>query len=355
MINTKPLSGYMELLPGEQVEFDKIKKIIEETYASYGFTFLDTPAVERSEVLLAKGGEELDKQIYFVTNGVSDEKSFDTALRFDLTVPLARYISQNSNEITFPFRRAHIAKVYRGERAQKGRFREFYQCDIDIIGRDSLSINYDAEIVSIIYSIFLKLNFGKFKIKISNRKLFNGLFEYLKIELPVNKVLHVLDKREKISSDMLNKELKNLNLNDTQIKEIERFSNIKGNSSSVIDGLKNLNIENSIFNEGISELEIITNRLNEFGVLEEYFELDLSIVRGLDYYTGTVYETVLEEGSVGSVCSGGRYEDLASAYSNQKMPGVGISIGLSRLFFALKESGLINTNSKTNADIIVIP
>ncbi|MCL1924449.1 MAG: histidine--tRNA ligase [Defluviitaleaceae bacterium] len=355
MINTKPLSGYMELLPGEQVEFDRIKKIIEETYASYGFTFLDTPAVERREVLMAKGGEELDKQIYFVNNGLYSEKENETALRFDLTVPLARYVSEHFNDLTFPFRRAHIAKVYRGERAQKGRFREFYQCDIDIIGRDKLSINYDAEIPSIIYEIFKKLDFGKFKIKISNRKLFNGLFDILKISAPINKTLHILDKIEKMSESELESELKELELNDFQINELKKFISIKGSISEVISGLKSLNIEDELFLEGILDLETITNRMLDFGVNKDYFELDLSIVRGLDYYTGTVYETVLENSSIGSVCSGGRYEALTSNYSNQKMPGVGISIGLSRLFFQLREIGIIKAENKTNANVIIIP
>ena len=354
-INTKPLSGFMELLPGEQVLFDHIKTTIEQTYNSFGFTSLDTPNIERSEVLLAKGSAETDNQIYFVNNGLFVKEANSQALRFDLTVPLARYVAEHNNELVFPFRRCHIGKVYRGERAQKGRFREFYQCDIDVIGKSSLSIYYDAEIPSIIYNIFRKLNLGKFTIKLSNRKIFNGLFQELNITAPFSHVLRIIDKALKVTKEELVAEFKEIDLNDEQIANLQKFMNVSGTVSQVIQDLNNLNIQNPLFNEGVSELKTVTDTMQLLGVDQNYYEIDLSIVRGLDYYTGTVYETMMEDSRIGSVCSGGRYENLASHYTSESLPGVGISIGLSRLFYQLKEHGLLQNIQKTIADVIVMP
>ena len=354
-INTKPLSGFMELLPGEQAAFDNIKNLIEETYNTFGFTSLDTPLIERSEILLAKGSQETDNQIYFVTNGLLSKDSTALALRFDLTVPLARYVAEHYNDLTFPFRRCHIGKVYRGERAQKGRFREFYQCDIDVIGNNNLSIYYDAEIPSIIYKIFKQLNLGKFKIKISNRKIFNGLFSEFNITAPFSHVLRIIDKSLKVTKDQLIQEFKEINLDQTQIKNLLKFMDVNGSVEDVLKNLQLLNIQNDDFNQGLMELKSVTDTLITLNVDKNYFEIDLSIVRGLDYYTGTVYETVLEDSRIGSVCSGGRYDNLASHYTSQQLPGVGISIGLTRLFWQLKEHGLLNNINKTVAQVVVIP
>ena len=354
-INTKPLSGFLELTPNEQIEFDNIKNIIEKVYNKYGFTSLDTPLVERSEVLLAKGGTEADKQIYFVQNGIVGGEKNDQALRFDLTVPLARYTAEHFDKLSFPFKRCHLNRVYRGERAQKGRFREFYQCDIDVIGRGSLSINYDAEVVAVIYDIFRQLDFGKFTIRISNRKLYNGLFEALAIETDFLQVLSIIDKVEKISPAAFLEELKSLKLTQIQIDKITSFMNIKGDYNQIFDELLALDIDNAIYAEGLEELKKVTSLLTLMGVEQDYFKIDLNIVRGLDYYTGTIFETTLDNSPIGSVCSGGRYDDLASSYTKEKLPGVGISIGLSRLFWQLKEHGYITHKKQTIADIIVVP
>lgn len=353
IINTKPLSGFLELLPGDQIEFDRMKNIIEKTYQEFGFTSLDTPIIERSEVILAKGGAETDSQIYFAYNANSTEQKA-MALRFDLTVPLARYVAQYTNDLAFPFRRMHIGKVYRGERAQKGRFREFYQCDIDVIGKNNLSVFYDGEIPAIIYQVFKRLNIGKFKIKISNRKIFNGFFEALEITSSFKEIMHIIDKSQKISKSELETELKAL-LNESQITALFDFMEITGSVEFVLSKLKDLDINHTLFKEGLNELEIVTDTMRALNVPDDYFEIDLSIVRGLDYYTGTVYETIMENSKIGSVCSGGRYEDLASHYTKEKLPGVGISIGLSRLFAQLKEFGLISAEQKTLADVIVVP
>jgi len=350
-VNTRVLPGFMELLPQEQLEFNRIKQIIMSEYQKFGFTPLDTPVIERSETLLAKAGGETEKQIYRFKKGDND-----LSLRFDLTVPLARYVAQHFSDLTFPFKRCHIGKVYRGESPQKGRFREFYQCDIDVIGHNELSINYDAEIPCVIYSIFSKLNFGKFTIKVNNRKVLSGLMENLGIIELSQDVLRIIDKIDKISREDFVAELKNIDLNDTQIKSLMEFIGIRGNSNFVIESLKNLNISNQNFIDGINELEKVTNTMKLMGIDEDYFVIDLSIARGLDYYTGTIYETNLDDyPKIGSICSGGRYDNLASFYAKEKLPGVGISIGLTRLFYQLIEAGIINSDQKTVANILVLP
>ena len=362
-IITKVLPGFMELLPEEQIEFDRIKNIITKTYEQYGFTALDTPVIERSKTLLAKAGGETEKQIYCVENrngagaGNSDEGGkTELSLRFDLTVPLARYVAEHFNELSFPFRRCHISKVYRGERPQKGRFREFYQCDIDVIGKDNLSIRYDAEIPSIIYQLFKQLDFGKFTIRVNNRKILNGLIDSLNIDVDKVEILRIIDKAEKVSRDDLVLSFKNKGLTTESIERLLNFIDIKGSTDEVIAKLKSLGINNALFREGLEELATVTSMMVEMGVEADYFKIDLSIARGLDYYTGTVYETVLNDyPKIGSVCSGGRFDNLASYYTTEKLPGVGISIGLTRLFYQLREVGLITCTRKTVADIVIVP
>ena len=331
-VDPKTLSGFMELSPLDQIEFDRIKTIIEDTYKLYGFYPLDTPIIEYSSVLLAKAGGETEKQIYRFNKGDND-----LSLRFDLTVPLAKYVSARYNELSFPFKRYQIGKVFRGERPQKGRFREFYQCDIDVIGDGELSLMYDAEIPSIIYDIFTKMNIGKFVIRINSRKILNGFFENLNLSDKYQDILRIIDKMEKVSEEDLIDMLKEINLTDEIVNKILSFVKIKGSNENILNSLKNLNIENEMFVNGINELETVINSLRAMNIDEEYFVIDLTIARGLDYYTGIVYETKLVDyPQIGSVCSGGRYDDLATYYTDRKLPGVGISIGLTRLFYQLK-------------------
>ena len=345
------LPGFMELLPGDQIQFNKLADAIRKTYESFGFMAIDTPVIEKSEILLAKGGGETEKQIYRFTKGNSD-----LSLRFDLTVPLARYVAQNYSFLTFPFRRYQIGKVYRGERNQKGRFREFYQCDIDIVGNNSLNILNDAEIPSIIYSVFNNLGFQDFTIKINNRKLLNGFFEELEIQDSAE-VLRVIDKIDKIGASNVMQELLNYGLSIEIAEKVLEFINISGSNQDILLFLKNLNINNANFKDGIEEISIVTKYVKLFGVPDENFKIDLKITRGLDYYTGTVYETFLNEyPSIGSVCSGGRYDNLAEYYTKQKLPGVGISIGLTRLFYQLNEAGFFkNDANKSITKVLVIP
>lgn len=306
-INTKPLPGMMELLPEEQIEFNRIKNIIELNYAKFGFSPIDTPAIERTEVLLAKAGGETEKQIYRFKKGDND-----LSLRFDLTVPTARYVADNIGQLQFPFKRSQIGKVYRGERSQRGRFREFYQCDIDVIGREKLSVNYDAEVISVIYSIFRELNFGDFTIRISNRNIISGLIEGLGVEDKSSEIMALIDRAEKISSEEFAKQLNNLDLGEKSSVIVE-FINISGSCEEVLDSLKNMSrkINNERFSNGIVELSEVSGLLKNMGVQEGYFKLDMLIVRGLDYYTGTVFETNLDDfKQIGSVSSGGRYDDL---------------------------------------------
>jgi len=348
-IPTRVLPGFMELLPAEQIVFDRIKNTIAEVYQRYGFAPLDTPVIERAEVLLAKAGGETEKQIYQFTKGDNE-----LALRFDLTVPLARYVSEHVNDLVFPFRRSHIAKVYRGERSQKGRYREFYQADI--IGDGSLSLMNDAEIPSVIYDVFSKLNIGAFVIRISNRKLIGGLLESLETGNMSVGVIQTIDKLEKIGQNEVHGILVELGVPDNTIREIFTFTDIKGTPEDVLNALRNLCIENELFQTGIKELEEVTHYLKVLGVPPDCYAIDLTIARGLDYYTGTVYETILREHSeLGSICSGGRYDNLAEKYTKRKLPGVGISIGLTRLFSQLKDIGLIELGAATPTKALVVP
>lgn len=345
----RTLPGFMELKPNEQILFNQIKEKIEESYKRFGFLPLDTPILELSEVLLAKAGGETEKQIYRFTRGD------DLAMRFDLTVPLAKYVSKNYGELQFPFRRYQIGKVYRGERPQKGRFREFYQADIDIIGDGELSIMNDAEIPSIIYTTFKSLGFDDFTIRINNRKILNGLFEYLNIVELSTEIMRIIDKLEKIGKENIKLELLKLNIEEETVVKILEFISISGNNEEKIEALEKLNIKNEVFEKGLFELKEVVKYIRLFGVPEENFSIDLTIARGLDYYTGTVYETFLDNyREIGSVCSGGRYDNLAENYTDKSLPGVGIAIGVTRLFDQLNDLKLIKTEKESISDVLVI-
>lgn len=348
-VEPRTLPGFMELLPNEQVQFNGLKNIIQKTYEKYGFLPIDTPVIESSQVLLAKAGGETEKQIYRFNKGDND-----LSLRFDLTVPLAKYVAKNVNDLTFPFRRYQIGKVYRGEKVQRGRYREFYQCDIDIIDNENLNIINDAEIPSIIYNIFKEMDFGKFTIRINNRKVLSGFFDALGLNDKLVDILRIIDKIDKAGQEKIVLMLKELEIDDEKINRIIEFIQTKEN---VVEYLKSLNLENDLLKAGIEELEIVEKYMNSFGVPKEYYMIDLSIARGLDYYTGTVYETIIDEyPQVGSICSGGRYDNLAEFYTDKKLPGVGISIGLTRLFFVLNEYNLIKTDEKKSiAEYLIIP
>ena len=362
MNKTEPrtLSGFMELLPEDQILFNQIKNTIEEIYKLYGFLPLNTPIIELSEVLLAKAGGETEKQIYRFQKGDTD-----LSLRFDLTVPLAKYVAKNYGNLSFPFRRYQIGKVYRGERTQKGRYREFYQCDIDIIGDERLDLLNDAELPSIIYSIFSKLDFGEFTICINNRKILTGLFEELELEQKSQEVLRIIDKIAKIGKDTAIKELEKIQIGKEKINKIIEFVEIQGTTDQKLQKLQEMidiesqsyfKVDNEIFKTGVEELKQVIENIRILGIPDKNFKIDLSIVRGLDYYTGTVYETFLNEHKeLGSICSGGRYENLAENYTDKKLPGVGISIGFTRLFYQLKESNLLKIKEKSISKIIIIP
>ena len=350
-VEPRTLSGFMELLPQDQIKFNEMLDIIKKTYELYGFLPEETPIIESSEVLLAKAGGETEKQIYSFRKGDKD-----LSLRFDLTVPLAKYVAQYYNDLTFPYRRYQIGKVFRGERAQKGRYREFYQCDIDIIGDGKLSIINDAEIPSVIYTTFKNLGFDNFIIKINNRKILNGLFDELNISQKKTEILIIIDKLEKIGMEAVKEELRKLELSNGIINKIEEFFKIDGTTDEKLEKLEQLGFNSYIFKEGLQELKEVVKYVRLFNVEEKNFTVDLTIARGLDYYTGTVYETnLVGYESIGSICSGGRYENLASYYTKKNLPGVGISIGLTRLFYNLKELGLLNTTKKSISKVGIIP
>lgn len=346
----RTLPGFMQLLPNEQILFNEMKEKIQKTYEKFGFLPLDTPIIESSEVLLAKAGGETEKQIYRFSKGDSD-----LSLRFDLTVPLAKYVTENYANLSFPFRRYQIGKVYRGEKAQRGRFREFYQCDIDVIGENELSLINDAEIPSVIYATFKELGFDDFTISINNRKILNGLFESLKLKEKSVDIFRIIDKIDKIGKENVIKEIKDLEVPEEKINTIMNFIAITGDVEYTISELRKLNIKNDLFELGVNELEEVAKNINLFGVPKENYKIDLTIARGLDYYTGTVYETFLNEyRSLGSVCSGGRYDNLAEYYTDKKLPGVGISIGLTRLFFQLNDKKIIEAGNKSISEVLII-
>lgn len=352
MVDPKTLPGFMELLPEDQILFNKIKEIIRKNYESFGFVPLDTPVLESSEVLLAKAGGETEKQIYNFTKG--DSK---LCMRFDLTVPLAKYVAANFSSLNFPFARYQIGKVYRGEKPQKGRFREFYQCDIDVIGKNTLSLFYDAEIPSIMYKIFKEINIGKFTIYVSNRKILLGLIDSLGLKEIDTDVLRLVDKFEKIGEENFVLTLRlDYKVNDEVIDKLLSFIKITGTPEQQIQTLKNLNINSEMYSKGVEELEQVVKYMREFGIEEGYFNINLSIARGLDYYTGTVYETFIEGyEAIGSVCSGGRFDNLAEYYTKEKLPGVGMSIGLTRLFYQLKEYNLLKDDKGAISKVVILP
>ncbi len=350
----RTLSGFMELLPEKQVQFEKMAELLRQSYALYGFTPLDTPIIEASEVLLAKAGGETEKQIYRFTKGDSD-----LSLRFDLTVPLAKYVALHYGELTFPFRRFQIGKVYRGERAQRGRFREFYQADIDVIGDGKLDIVNEAEIPAIIYNTFNALGLKRFQIRVNNRKILNGFYAMLGLSEKSGDIMRTVDKLDKIGPDKVAELLtdEEIGLTPEQAGEILKFIAIKGCQGEVLAGLEGYRGRNEVFDQGLDELTTVVKYLSAFGVPEDHFTVDLTIARGLDYYTGTVYETaMLDHPEIGSVCSGGRYDNLAEYYTDKQLPGVGISIGLTRLFYVLEEQGYLNEALNTApADVLILP
>ena len=354
IIKPRTLSGFMELLPGKQIQFERMVEILRNTYSSYGFAPLDTPVIEDAQILLAKGGGETEKQIYRFQKGDSD-----LALRFDLTVPLAKYVALHCNDLAFPFRRFQISKVYRGERAQRGRFREFYQADIDIIGDGKLDILNEAEIPAIIYKVFRGFGLERFQIRVNNRKILNGFYAMLELSEKSGEIMRTVDKLDKIGAEKVKVILmgEECGLTETQADEILKFIAITGTNAEGIAALEGSAGRNETFDLGLTELKAVCNNLSAFGVPEANFAVDLTIARGLDYYTGTVYETtLLDHPEIGSVCSGGRYDNLAGYYIEKQLPGVGISIGLTRLFYVLDEQGLLNPALPTApADALVLP
>ena len=353
-VQPRTLSGFMELLPARQAQFDRMVAILRETYSLYGFTPLDTPLIEASEVLLAKGGGETEKQIYRFMKGDTD-----LSLRFDLTVPLAKYVAQNYGHLTFPFRRFQIGKVYRGERAQRGRFREFYQADIDVIGDGKLDISNEAEIPAIIYRAFSQMGLKRFQIRVNNRKILNGFYAMLGLTEKSGDIMRTVDKLDKIGAEKVKELLvaEEIGLTTEQADEIMKFIAITGSNAEVLTALEGYRGRHELFDLGLDELTTVTRYLSAFGVPESHFAVDLTIARGLDYYTGTVYETtMLDHPEIGSICSGGRYDNLAEYYTDKQLPGVGISIGLTRLFFVLEDQGYLNADLNTApADALILP
>lgn len=351
IITPRTLSGFMELAPKDQILFEKVKQKLEETYQMFGFFPIDTPVLEHSNILLAKAGGETEKQIYRFNKGDTD-----MTMRFDLTVPLAKYVAKNAGELTFPFKRYQIGKVYRGERAQQGRFREFYQADIDIIGDENLSIANDAEVPSIMYRVFTGLGLSDFTIRINNRKILNGLFAMLGLSDIATDVMRIIDKIDKIGKDNVEAELVDLGVSKDAADTILELLTFKGTNEEVLDRLKTIAGKNEMLDSGVSELCEVIYYIDKFGVPAGNYRVDLSIARGLDYYTGTVYETTFNRHpEIGSICSGGRYDNLAEYYTKKKLPGVGMSIGLTRLFYILNEFDYLNRDLDTVADLLIIP
>lgn len=344
-------SGFPEYLPAEQIEFNRLVNIVRRVYEEYGFSPIDTPDLELSEVLLTKSGGETEQQIYRFIKGNND-----LTMRFDLTVPLARYVAQHESELIFPFRRYHIGKVHRGERAQAGRFREFYQCDIDVIGSNSVAV--DAEMPIVINKIFEQFDIGEFTVHINNRKILNGFFEFLGLSNISKDVLRIVDKIDKISANSFTEELEQLGLSADQITRLREFININGSKDVILNKLEKISLDckSDQFKQGVKEIGLVVKTIRDFGLSDSRFMIDLRIARGLDYYTGTVYETTLNNHpEIGSICSGGRYDNLASHYTKKYLPGVGVSIGLSRLFYKLCEIGAIELTRFSSAEVVVMP
>ncbi len=352
-VKPRTLSGFMELSPQDQIRMERIRGILRDTYELFGFTPLDTPVLESAEVLLAKGGGETEKQIYRFTRGDSD-----LAMRFDLTVPLAKYVAAHYAELAFPFRRYQIGKVYRGERAQRGRFREFYQADIDVIGDGKLDVLNEAEIPAIIYTVFRRLGLTRFCIRVNNRKILNGFYAINGMQEKAQEIMRIVDKLDKIGEVKVKQMLiDELAMRPYKAENVLDFMAICGTNEEVFARLEQFRGMNETFDQGLDELRQVTRNLAAFGVPEKNFTVDLTIARGLDYYTGTVYETeLLDYPEIGSVCSGGRYDDLAGYYTDRRLPGVGISIGLTRLFYVLQEQGLLAEDQPASpCDVLVLP
>ena len=351
-VEPKILPGFMELLPREQVVFNKMYDKIREVYERFGFLPIDTPTIERSDVLLAKAGGETEKQIYRFTKGEND-----IALRFDLTVPLARYVAMHAGELVFPFKRYQISKVFRGERPQKGRYREFYQSYIDIVGSEELPLAYDAEIPAVIYHVFRELELGDFVINLNNRRLLGGFFESIGLADKTADILHIVDKLDKIGADNVKKELLAAGIDESETEKILEFISLDGSTDEILEKLGSISADkNDNFREGLSELAEVCSYMRRFGVPDENFRLNLTIARGLDYYTGTVYETFLcGHENIGSVCSGGRYDNLTGYYTDKKLPGIGVSIGLTRLYSALRMENLIEAEGESLTRVLVVP
>ena len=352
-IKPRTLSGFMELLPAPQLQMERFLETLRKTYSLYGFTPLDTPLLEASEILLAKGGGETEKQIYRFQKGDTD-----LALRFDLTVPLAKYVALHAGELSFPFRRYQIGKVYRGERAQRGRFREFYQADIDVIGDGKLDIVNEAEIPALIYDTFTELGLRRFQIRVNNRRLLTGFYEMLGLAEKSGEIMRTVDKLDKIGPDKIRAMLlEDVGIAEARADEILRFMAIRGTNAEVLAALEGYRGRNERFDLGLDELTTVTKYLPALRVPETHFAVDLTIARGLDYYTGTVYETLmLDHPEIGSICSGGRYDNLAEYYTDRHLPGVGISIGVTRLFYVLQEQKMLNENMNTApAEVLILP
>ena len=349
MIQPSTLPGMMELLPEDQLVFDTIKRKIEDVFIKNAFFSIDTPAIEKLDVLLSKGGGETSKQVFRIDNSKKNQ-----GLRFDLTVPLAKYVSMYMQDLAFPFRRYQIAKVYRGERNQKGRYKEFYQCDIDIIGNEKLSLYNDAETVKCMYEALKSIDVPEFEFQFNNRKILNGYFSYLGID-DFESCLRIIDKLDKIGIDNVKEELSKINLDASKIDSILKFLEIDGTNQEIIEKLESLNIDNELFTCGLNELKFVYQDILSLGVNQENIKINLSITRGLDYYTGSVFETFFKDyREIGSICSGGRYDSLANNFTKSKLPGVGMSIGLTRLFYQLQELNLVK-GKQTNFDCIIIP
>ena len=356
-INTTKISGTQELLPEDQAIFNNFKSTIADTYRLYGFQEIETPSIERTEILLAKAGGDTEKQIYkLIKTGDKTIESADQALRFDHTVPLARYIVEHQSDLQFPFKVSQLGTNFRGERAQKGRFREFYQCDIDIIGREQLDIAYDAEVIATLLATFKAFNIDTpILARINNRKILTGLLKYLGISDKTTEILNIVDHAEKVTPEQTKQNLEELNLDEPTIRKIVAFTNLHGERSYVVKELGNLNIDNPTFNNGLNELDQVLYLLESIG-LSDQIEADMKIVRGLDYYTGTVFEFILPDyKNIGSVAGGGRYDNLTGHFSDQPFPGVGGSIGLTRLFYVLNEAKLLNPSVQDLIDYAIIP
>lgn len=355
-LNTSPISGMQELLPEKQAIFNNLKNKIAEVYHNHGYLDIETPSIERTEILLAKAGGDTEKQIYKVIKTTEAAEDSDQALRFDHTVPLARYVVEHENNLAFPFKVSQIGPNFRGERAQKGRFREFYQCDIDVIGRNNISISYDADVISTLLQTFKSFGLKTPVLaRINNRKILTGLLEALDLTSYSVDIYSIIDHSEKVPVEKTTENLAEIGLSEENIKKILAFINLHGERSFVVKNLGNLGIDNPTFTEGISELDQVLYLLETMN-LKNQIIADMKIVRGLDYYTGTVFEFILpEHKSIGSVCGGGRYENLTGYFTDQKFPGVGGSVGLTRLFYVLNEEQLLPEQSAAPIDYAIIP